>query len=235
MQIPPSWKETKLGPKKVVTAQNRKQPTSRISRHNWTRAEPLATSANFNPAKPSHKIASQRWRLSGGGDAQTTRPNSRRFAARQTNNHKPTSPNPAREIQKLKVLFAIQGYMDYPSEVSIPELHTMEQKEVPLFATFNNRILEVTETTPIQAQVRLMYYSGDQLLSFERNLPFKLFSRNTIRWDNKVRFASFVTPNDPPVIDFARGAAVPFAQAHRGAPLPDSILKEAQTTIATIK
>jgi len=127
-------------------------------------------------------------------------------------------------VQKMKVLFSIQGFMDYPSETQIPELHTMEQKEVPFLATFNNRILEVTETTPMQAQVKLTYYTGDQPSSFEKNLPFKLYSRNTIRWDKKERFASFVTPNDPPVIDFARGAAVPFGDAHRGAPLPNAII-----------
>jgi DNA-binding beta-propeller fold protein YncE len=131
--------------------------------------------------------------------------------------------NGAAPVQKIKVLFAIQGFMDYPSETEIPELHTMEQKDVSFLATFNNHILEVTETTPIQAQVKLTYYTGDQPTSFERNLPFKLYSRNTIRWDNKERFASFVTPNDPPVIDFARGVAVPFGQAHSGAPLPDPI------------
>jgi len=132
--------------------------------------------------------------------------------------------NGASPAQKLKVSFAIQGYMDYPSETSIAELHSMEQKEVPFLATFNNRILEVTETTPIQAQVKLTYYTGDQATSFERNLPFKLYSRNTIRWDNKERFAAFVTPNDTPVIDFARGIAVPFKEAHQGAPVPGPIV-----------
>ena len=114
--------------------------------------------------------------------------------------------------------------MDYPSEISITEMHTLEQKDVPLFATFNNHILEVAETTPIQAQVKLTYYAGDQALTTERNLPFKLYSRNTIRWDIKDRFAAFVTPNDTPVMEFARGIAVPFADAHRGAPLPTAVL-----------
>jgi len=132
--------------------------------------------------------------------------------------------NGAMPVRKLKVSFALQGYMDYPSETSIPELHSMEEKEVPFLATFNNHILEVTETTPIQAQLKLTYYTGDQATSFERNLPFKLYSRNTIRWDRKERFASFVTPDDPPVIDFARGIEVPFSEAHRGAPLPASII-----------
>src|SRR5439155_10295264 len=128
--------------------------------------------------------------------------------------------NGAAPVQKAKVLFAIQGYMDYPSETVIPELHTLEQKQVSLLATFNNRILEVSETTPVQAQVKLTYYSGQEPVAYERNLPFKLYSRNSIRWDHKERFASFVTPNDTPVIDFARGAAVPFGEVHRSAPLP---------------
>ena len=46
----------------------------------------------------------------------------------------------------------------------------------------NNHILEVTETTPMQAQVKLTYYTGDQpyrSTSFERNLPFKtLFAQH---------------------------------------------------------
>jgi len=132
--------------------------------------------------------------------------------------------NGAAPVQKLKVSFAIQGYMDYPSETSIAELHSMEEKEVSFLATFNNRILEVTETTPMQAQVKLTYYTEDQTTVFERNLPFKLYSRNTIRWDKKERFASFVTPNDPSVLDFARGIAVPFAEAHQGAPFPTPII-----------
>lgn len=126
-------------------------------------------------------------------------------------------------VQKIKVSFAIQGYMDYPSETPIAGLRSTEEKQIPLLATFNNRILEVTETTPIQAQIKVSYYHGDQELSISRNWPFTLYSRNSIRWNQKESFASFVTPNDPPVIDFARAVAIPFAEAHQGAPVPDSI------------
>lgn len=122
-------------------------------------------------------------------------------------------------VQKIKVSFAIQGFMDYPTEVDISELRSMEEKNIPLLATFNNRILEVTETTPIQAQIRLSYYSGDQELSVVRNVPFKLHSRNTIRWDKKERFAAFVTPNDAAVVDFTRAMAVPLMDARRASPV----------------
>ncbi len=139
-------------------------------------------------------------------------------AGRMTVLNRGTSP-----IQNLKILFQIQGYMDYPSETVIPELRVKEEKEISFTATFNNRILEVSETTPMQAQLKLLYFTGDQPVSFEKNLPFKLYSRNSIRWEEKDQFASFVTPNDPPVVDFSRQAAIPFAEAHKGAPLPISI------------
>jgi hypothetical protein len=126
-------------------------------------------------------------------------------------------------LQKIKVSFAVQGYMDFPTEVSVPELHYKEQTEVALPATFNNKILEVTETTPIQAQIQVIFYQGGAENSVVRNLPFKLYSRNTIRWDKKNRLAAFVTPNDPPILEFTRGAVIPFAEAHRASPLPDPI------------
>ncbi len=147
-----------------------------------------------------------------------------KYYGRRSLGHVLVKNNGLSPVRKIKLTFAIQGYMDYPTEVSIPELHSMEEKDVSLVATFNNRILEVTETTPIQAQLKLIFYTGDKENSVVRHLPFKLYSRNTIRWDNKERLAAWVTPNDPPVIDFARGLAVPFGEAHRGAPLPSALI-----------
>jgi DNA-binding beta-propeller fold protein YncE len=127
-------------------------------------------------------------------------------------------------VQKLKVSFAVQGYMDFPTEMTIDEIRSGQEKEVALLATLNNRILEVTETTPMQAQVKLSFMRGDQENSVVKHLPFKLYSRNSIRWEEKERLAAFITPNDPPVIDFARKVVTPFAEAHRGAPMPSAML-----------
>ncbi len=124
-------------------------------------------------------------------------------------------------LQKIKVSFAVQGFMDFPTEVDVPELHFNQQTEIALPATFNNKILEVSETTPIQAQIKVTYYQGGAENSVVRNVPFKLYSRNTIRWDRKERFAAFVTPNDPPIVDFTRGAVLPFSQTYQGSPIPE--------------
>src|SRR6185295_8017072 len=35
-------------------------------------------------------------------------------------------------------------------------------------------------------------------------VPLRVYSRNAITWDDPERIANFVTPKDPPVLDFAR-------------------------------
>lgn len=126
--------------------------------------------------------------------------------------------------QKVGLSIMVQEYMDFPSEAVVGELHPDETREVPLTATFNNKVLSVTETTPVQAQLKVTWYSGERQESATFHQSFLLYSRNTLRWDLKERVAAFITPNDPPVLDFARGVTVPFSVAHAGAPLPNSVL-----------
>ena len=132
-----------------------------------------------------------------------------------------TSTAPA---QKVKLSFMVQEYMDFPSEVMIAGLHAGETQEIALKATFNNKVLTVTETTPVQAQIKVSWYSGDQEINVTRHQTFILYSRNTVRWDIKERIAAFITPNDPPILDFARSVSVPFGEAHASAPLPKTIM-----------
>lgn len=134
------------------------------------------------------------------------------------------SQAPARQV-KLSV--QVQEYMDFPSETTIAELKGESQQEVPVLATFNNKVLGITESTPLQAQVRVSWYSGSEETSVTRTVPFRLYSRNSIRWGTKESLAAFITPNDPVVLDFARSVAVPFAEVHagpNGAPLPSSLV-----------
>jgi DNA-binding beta-propeller fold protein YncE/tetratricopeptide (TPR) repeat protein len=126
-------------------------------------------------------------------------------------------------VHKVKVSFAVQGYMDNPSETVIGDIRSREEKEIPLFAVFNNHILEAAETSARQANVKLTFYQGGQEINAARDVPFKLYSRNSMDWAEKDSIASFVTPKDLPLSDFTREAAVPFLKEHKGAPVPESI------------
>ena len=59
---------------------------------------------------------------------------------------------------KIKLSFSIKDFMDFPSEIEIEEVQPQTQVEVLLKPVFSNRILEVTENTPVQSEVALTYY-----------------------------------------------------------------------------
>lgn len=107
-------------------------------------------------------------------------------------------------FQSVKVSFHLKDYMDFATEKVIDSIEPRQKVEVPLTATLNNRILEVTEDTPIQAELTLTYYERGRPQSVSRALPLKVYSRNAVTWQDPGRIANFVTPKDPPVLDFAR-------------------------------
>ncbi|MDH7499920.1 MAG: 6-bladed beta-propeller, partial [candidate division NC10 bacterium] len=52
-----------------------------------------------------------------------------------------------------KLAFSIKDFMDFPTEVSVPEMGPREDRIIEIKPVFNNRILEVTENTPLQSEI----------------------------------------------------------------------------------
>ncbi|MBI4052150.1 MAG: Asp-tRNA(Asn)/Glu-tRNA(Gln) amidotransferase subunit GatB [Elusimicrobia bacterium] len=107
-------------------------------------------------------------------------------------------------FKNVKVSFAFKEFMDYPYDVLLKEVAVKETVEIPLQATFNNRILEVSEDTPVQAEFAIHYYEQGKPQVISLNQPLKLYSRNAIAWDIPDRVANYITPKDPPILDFVR-------------------------------
>jgi tetratricopeptide (TPR) repeat protein len=103
--------------------------------------------------------------------------------------------------------------MDYGTDTIIPRLNPGQKVELPLKAVLNNRILGVTEDTPIQAEFTLTYFDNGKEEVISRALPLRVYSRNAIIWDRPERIATFITLNDTPVKDFQRQV---MAQAGAG-------------------
>ena len=102
-------------------------------------------------------------------------------------------------FQNVKVSFRLKDFMDFATESVVEKLGPKEKVEVPLSATLNNKILEVSEDTPIQAEVTLTYYEKGQKRDVSLALPLRVYSRRAITWEDPRRIANFITPNDPPV------------------------------------
>lgn len=109
-------------------------------------------------------------------------------------------------FQNVKLTFRLKDFMDFGYDTEIKKLDPQQTVEVPLIATLNNRILEVTEDTPIQAEFTLTYYENGKQQAISITKPLRVYSRNAITWDEPRRIANFITPKDPPVLEFGREA-----------------------------
>lgn len=132
--------------------------------------------------------------------------------------------NTEKLFQKIRVGFIIQDFMDYPSETLVDRLNAGAPAELDLKGVFNSKILSVAEDTPIQAQITVTYYEDGNEKLFKRTESFKLYSRNAMSWDDPRRIATFVTPKDPPVLEFARAVGKSFAAEVAASPVNPALL-----------
>lgn len=109
-------------------------------------------------------------------------------------------------FENVKLSFRLKDFMDFGYDTQIKTLRAHQSVDVPLIATLNNRILDVTEETPIQAEFTLTYFQDGQERTVSLTRPLRVYSRNAITWQDPRRIGNFVTPNDTPVFDFGRAA-----------------------------
>ncbi|MFA6317119.1 MAG: tetratricopeptide repeat protein, partial [Elusimicrobiota bacterium] len=107
-------------------------------------------------------------------------------------------------FQNLKVTFRLKEFMDFGYDTEIKRLGAGETAEVPLIATLNNKILDVSEDTPVQAEFELSYFEEGQPRSVSLTRPLRVYSRNAITWDEPGRIGTFITPKDPPIVEYSR-------------------------------
>lgn len=109
-------------------------------------------------------------------------------------------------FSNVKLSFYFKDFMDFPTDAVVAEIAPKAAVQVDLMATLNNRILSITEDTPVQCQLTLTYYQDGQEKTFQLNKPVKVLSKNAIVWDKAERLANFITPKDTPVFAFSRFA-----------------------------
>ncbi len=125
--------------------------------------------------------------------------------------------NTRNAIVTLKLAFTIKEYMDFPTEIEVKNLPPGQNTEVVLKAVFNNRILEVTEDTPVQTELKATYFENQKQRSFSKNNTINLYEKHRMMWINKDRVASFVTSKDPVILEFTRSIVTQYSEI--GSPL----------------
>ena len=112
----------------------------------------------------------------------------------------------AQDYGNLKLTFTIKGYMDFPATTDIPMLKANSTEEIPLRATFNNKVLEIDEDTGVQAEVAVNFIRDGRNDSINVTQPMTIYGKNAIVWGRSNMVGSFVTPKDDVLRDFVRQA-----------------------------
>jgi len=113
--------------------------------------------------------------------------------------------NDTRPISDIVVGFNMKQYMDSPRLMGkVAALAPGASVEVPVFALFADRILEVTEATLVAADFSLSYKTGGKDVSVSRTQSMRIFDRNGMSWFDDRCAAAFVTAKDPVILNFAK-------------------------------
>ena len=110
----------------------------------------------------------------------------------------------ATDYGNLRLSFQIREFMDFPTSIDIPTIEGGETREIPIKATFNNRILEVDEDTGVQVEVKLTYLRDGQKDNISLTQPMTIYGKNAIIWSDSAMLGSFVTPKDDTLRDYVR-------------------------------
>ena len=120
----------------------------------------------------------------------------------------------ATAISDVQVKLFVPSYMQGPTTLaSIGKMERGQVVEIPLTALFSSEVLKITETDTVQAQITAAYTAGKDSLQADLTASLRIYSRNTITWDDDRRAAAFVTANDPTVKKLASNAAAAIGDA----------------------
>ena len=111
-------------------------------------------------------------------------------------------------ISNVDVYFDVGEYMEQPMLCeSIESLGRNEEAVVELNALFTGRILNLTESAKVSADIRIDYTYLGQRFSFNHPQTIRVLDRNSMTWDDDRKAASFVTARDPTVLIFSKNTA----------------------------
>lgn len=112
--------------------------------------------------------------------------------------------NTDKAMEKIRVSFLLKNFMDFSTENKILKLMPGSSEELPLKAVFNNSILTMTEDSSVQALIEASYFENGKKVTYSHNATVNVYDKHRLTWDERGRFAAFVTPKDPPVLNLAR-------------------------------
>ena len=118
--------------------------------------------------------------------------------------------NTDKTMANVKVSFVLKNVMDFPTEIKIEQILPGKSEEITLKAVFNNTILNISEDSSVQALIEASYYENGVPVVYGMNSTVKVYDKHRLTWEERGRYAAFITPKDPPIMNFVRSVATQF-------------------------
>lgn len=109
------------------------------------------------------------------------------------------------EIRDVEVYFHAEGYTTGPVLCAkVAYLPKGSTAQAPLLASFSDQVMTVTENVRVRGEVRIVYTLLGQPRSAAAETTISIMNRNALTWKDPAILASFVSPNDPAVLDTSK-------------------------------
>lgn len=131
--------------------------------------------------------------------------------------------NTNKSMERVKVTFQLKDFMDFPTETKLDRLLPGQSEEVALKAVFNNSILTLTEDSSEQALIEASYFENGKRVAFNKNPTVNVYDKHRLTWDERDRYATFVTPKDPPIMNLVRSVVTQFKETKDPAQLSAAV------------
>lgn len=131
--------------------------------------------------------------------------------------------NTNKSMDRVKVTFQLRDFMDFPTETKLDKLLPGESAEIALKAVFNNSILTLTEDSSVQAMIEASYFDNGNRVAFTKTPTINVYDKHRLTWDDRDRYAAFITPKDPPVLNLVRSVVTQFKETKDQAQLSAAV------------
>jgi hypothetical protein len=108
-------------------------------------------------------------------------------------------------IENLTISFLVKEYMDNAKVCGVIEaLQPGQRQSVDLYALFNNRVLDISESTKLSANLIIDSTYDDTEYQNQVVQSLRVYDRNAVTWEDDRRAAAFVTMKDPTVLKLSK-------------------------------
>lgn len=112
------------------------------------------------------------------------------------------------EIRDVEIWFHAEGYTSGPILCAkVPYLPKNAVTSAPLLASFSDQVMTVTENVHVRGEISIFYTLLGEARTAKAETTISIMNRNALTWTDPGILASFVSPNDPAVLDSSKFVA----------------------------